>query len=135
MEHQEINGQVRVTWRTLLTIAHSIMVHVRVSEAYIHFTLMCTTDHILPVPPIKELINKDGKLPPPYKIASGVKHSILNLHVLLCCTESYRTYWYKGIKHASPSAKGFSWYLQCNSKASKRVSFLCITQTEDRIFV
>ena len=31
-EHQEINGQVEVTWRTLHTIAHSLMVHARVPE-------------------------------------------------------------------------------------------------------
>ena len=31
-DHQEFNGQVEVTWRTLQTIAHSIMVHALVSE-------------------------------------------------------------------------------------------------------
>ena len=36
-EHQERNRQVEVTWRTLRTIAHSLMVHARVLEAYIHF--------------------------------------------------------------------------------------------------
>ena len=36
-EHQEINGQVEVTWRTFITNAHSIMLHARVLEAYIHF--------------------------------------------------------------------------------------------------
>ena len=29
-EHQEMKGQVEVTWRTLHTIAHSLMVHARV---------------------------------------------------------------------------------------------------------
>ena len=29
-EHQEMNGQVEVTWRTLLTIAHALIVHDRV---------------------------------------------------------------------------------------------------------
>ena len=28
-EHQEMNGQVEVTWRTLRTIAHYVMVHAR----------------------------------------------------------------------------------------------------------
>ena len=46
MEHQEMNVQVEVTWRTLLTISQSLMVHERVSEAYINFSLMYTTDHI-----------------------------------------------------------------------------------------
>ena len=36
-EHQEMNGQIGVTWRTLRTVAQSLMVHARVLEAYIHF--------------------------------------------------------------------------------------------------
>ena len=55
--HQGINKQVEVTRRMLHTIAHSLMVHTRVLEAYIHFALMYTTDHILPVLPIKDMIN------------------------------------------------------------------------------
>ena len=45
-EHQEMNGQVGVTWRTLRTISHSLMVHAIILEAYIHFALMYMTDHI-----------------------------------------------------------------------------------------
>ena len=45
-EHQEMNGQVEVTWRTLLTVAQSLMVHARVPEVYAHFALMYMTDHI-----------------------------------------------------------------------------------------
>ena len=56
-EHQEMNGQVEVTWRTLRTVAHALMVHARVPEVYVHFGLMYTTDHIFPVLTIKELIN------------------------------------------------------------------------------
>ena len=56
-EHQEMNGQVEVTQRTLRTVVHSLMVHARVLEAYVHFTLMYTTDHIFTVIPIKDLIN------------------------------------------------------------------------------
>ena len=48
-EHQEINGQGEVTWRTLRTVAHSFMVHARVPEVYVHFALIYTTDHIFPV--------------------------------------------------------------------------------------
>ena len=33
-EHQEMNGQVEVTWRTLRTIAYALMVHARVPELY-----------------------------------------------------------------------------------------------------
>ena len=56
-EHQEMNGQVEVTWKTLCTVAHSLMVHARVPEVYVHFALMYTTDHIFPVLPIKDLIS------------------------------------------------------------------------------
>ena len=35
-EHQEMNGQVEVTWRTLRTVAHALMVHVRVPELYVY---------------------------------------------------------------------------------------------------
>ena len=56
-EHQEMNVQVKVTWRTLCTIAHFLMVHARVLEAYIHFELMYTADHISPVLSNKDLIN------------------------------------------------------------------------------
>ena len=59
-EHQEMNGQVEVTWRTLRTVAHALMVHARVLEVYVNFALMYTTDHIFPVLPIKDLINKGG---------------------------------------------------------------------------
>ena len=45
-EHQEINVQVEVTWRTLRTVSHALMVHARVPEVYAHFALMYTTDHI-----------------------------------------------------------------------------------------
>ena len=45
-EHQEMNGQVAVTWRTLRIIAHALMVHARVPEIYVDFSLMYTKDHI-----------------------------------------------------------------------------------------
>ena len=53
-ENQEMNGQVEVTWRTLRTVAHSLMVHARYPGVYVHFALMYTTDHIFPVIPIKD---------------------------------------------------------------------------------
>ena len=83
-EHQEMNGQVEVTWRMLHTIAHSLMVHARVPEAYIHFSLMYTTDHISPVLPIKYLIKNDGDPTTPYKIATGTKPSVSHFCVLFC---------------------------------------------------
>ena len=36
-EHQDMNRQVEVTWRTLRTVAHALMVHARVPEVYVHF--------------------------------------------------------------------------------------------------
>ena len=81
-EHQETNGQVEVTWRTLHTVAHSLMVHARVSEAYIHFSFMYTTDHIFPVLPSKGLINEDGDPTTPHKLATGTKPSVSHLRVL-----------------------------------------------------
>ena len=83
-EHQEMNGQVKVTWRTLRTVAHSLMVHARVPEVYVHFALMYTTYHIFPVLPIKDLINEDDNPTTPHKLATGTKPSVSHLHVLFC---------------------------------------------------
>ena len=60
-EHQEMNGQFEMTRRMLSTIAHKLMVHAQFSEDSIHFQLMYTANNILPVLPIKDLINKDSK--------------------------------------------------------------------------
>ena len=82
-EHQETNGQVEVTWRTLRTVAQSLMVHARVPEVYAHFALMYTTDHSFPVLPIKDLINEDGDPTTPHKLATGKKPSLSHLRMLL----------------------------------------------------
>ena len=71
-----------MTWGTLHTIAHSLMVHAHFLEAYIHFSFIYTTDNIFPVLPIKDLINEDGKPTTPFKIVTGMKPSISYLHVL-----------------------------------------------------
>ena len=73
-----------MTWRTLLTVAHSLMVHARVLEAYIHFALMYTTDHIFQVIPIKDLINEDGDPTTPHKLVTGKKPSVSHLRVIFC---------------------------------------------------
>ena len=83
-EHQEMNGQVEVTWRTLRTVAHAFMVHARVPEVYVHFALMYTTDHIFPVLPIKDPINEDGNPTTPHKLATGMKPLVSHLRVLFC---------------------------------------------------
>ena len=79
-----MNGQVEVTWRTLRTVAHALMVHTRVPEVYAHFALMYTTDHIFTVLPIKDLINEDGDPTTPHKLATGTKPSVSHLRVLFC---------------------------------------------------
>ena len=73
-----------MTWRTLRTIAHSLMVHARVPEVYVHFVLMYTTYHIFLVLPIKDLINEDGDPTTPHKLTTGTKPSVSYLHVLFC---------------------------------------------------
>ena len=73
-----------MNWRMLHTVAHALMVHARVPEVYVHFALMYTTDHIFPVLPIKDLINKDGDPTTPCKLATGTKPSVSHLRVLFC---------------------------------------------------
>ena len=102
-----MNGQIEVTWRTFRTIAHSLMVHARVSETYIHLVLMYMTDHIFLVLPIKYLINEDSKPTTPFKLATGTKPSVSHLHVLLIHMlygKILHTLT-KGVKYTSPSAK------------------------------
>ena len=60
------------------------MVHARVPEVYVHFTLMYTKDHIFPVLPIKDIINEDGDPTTPHKLATGKKPSVSHLRVLFC---------------------------------------------------
>ena len=83
-EHQEMNGQVEVTCRTLRTIAHALMVHARVPEIYVHFALMYTTDHIFPFLPIKDIINENEDPTTTYKLATGTKPSVSHLRVSFC---------------------------------------------------
>ena len=83
-EHQEMNGKVEVTWRTLIKVVHYLMVHARVPEVYVHFTLMYTIDPIFLVLPIKDLINEDGDPTTRHKLATGTKPSVSHLRVLFC---------------------------------------------------
>ena len=82
--HQETNEQFEVTWRTLRTVVHSLMVHDRVLEAYIHFALMYTTDHIFPLLLIKYLINEDGDPTTPHKLATMQKAVKKPMSIQLC---------------------------------------------------
>ena len=60
------------------------MVHARVPEIYVHFTLMYTTHHIFLVLKIKDLINENGDTTTPHKLAAGTKPSVSHLRVLFC---------------------------------------------------
>ena len=60
------------------------MVHVRVSEAYIHFALIYATDHIFLVLPFKDLINEDIEPTTPFKISTGTKPSVSYSRMLFC---------------------------------------------------
>ena len=71
-----MNGQVEVTWRTLRTVAHSLIVHARVSEVYGHFALMYMTYHIFLVLTITDLINEDNDPTTTQKLATGTKPSM-----------------------------------------------------------
>ena len=81
-EHQEMNRKLEVTWRTLRTIAHYLMVHARFLEAYINFSFIYTTDHIFPILPIKDMINEDGDPKAPHKLATGTKPTVSHLRLL-----------------------------------------------------
>ena len=80
-----MNGQFKVTWRTLRKIAHSLMIHARVLEVYIHFEFLYTTDHISLVLPIKYLINEDGEPTMPFKLATGTKPLVSHLRLFFSC--------------------------------------------------
>ena len=84
-----MNGQVEVTWRTLRTVVHALMVHARVLEVYVHFALMYTTDHIFLVLVMKYLINENGDPTMPHKLGNRYEtFSISFTHVIfsMCCT-------------------------------------------------
>ena len=133
-----MNGKVEVTLRTLLTISHYLMVHARVSEAYIHFALMYTEDHIFPVMPIKDLINEDSDTTTPHKLATSMKPTVSHLRVLFCpfgvrkSTAHIET---KALNMRHQAQQGFLRYLRWNSTASKRISCARIKYKEDNIFM
>ena len=60
------------------------MVNARVSDEYIHFSIMYTTGNIFTVIPIKHLVNQVGEPTTPHKLETGMKTSVSNLHVLVC---------------------------------------------------
>ena len=83
-EHQEMNGQVELIWRTLHTVSHAIMVYAIVLESYSNFTLMYTTYHICLVLPIKDVMIKSEKPTMFLKLSTGMKPSVTHFCVLFC---------------------------------------------------
>ena len=66
------------------------MVTARVSDEYIKFSLMYTTDNIFNVVPIKHLVNQDLEPTTPQKLETGTKPSVSNIRVLIfpCVTKN-----------------------------------------------
>ena len=60
------------------------MVHERVLEAFIHHELMYTSDNIVSVLPIKDLIEEDSEPTTTFKLTTGKKPSVSHLRVLFC---------------------------------------------------
>ena len=58
------------------------MVHARVLDKYIHFSLMYTYRHIFPVLPIKNLLNQDGEPTTPCKLETVTKPSVYNIRCI-----------------------------------------------------
>ena len=86
------------------------MVHARVLEAYINFAFIYTADHILPVLPIKYLVNEDTKPTMPFKLATCTKPSIFHLRVLFCPRDVHKATAHiviKSLNMSHQAQKGF----------------------------
>ena len=121
----------------MLTIAYSLMVHAQVLESYIHFALTYTTDHVLLVLPIKDLINEDGEPTTPFKLATGTKPSISHLRVLFfpCIVQKYTSHvGTKALNMCHQAQKVFRGVFIIIPQHQKSI-FLRTLQTQDRIFV
>ena len=125
-KHQEMNGKVEVTWRTFRTAAHSLMVHARVPEVYIHFALMNMSDHIFLIQPIKDLINEDYDPTTPHKLATGTKPPVSHLRMLFCpcvvckATAHIET---KALNMRHKAQKGFAVYSLGFQSIKKYISY------------
>ena len=58
------------------------MLHARVSDKYIHFSLIYTTTNTFNIIPIIHLVNQDGEPTMSHKLETGTKPSVSNLCVL-----------------------------------------------------
>ena len=78
-EHQEMNGLAEVTWCTIHILAHSMMVFARVDESFTHHASVYAAHHIVPILPLKDLTNKQGKSVTPHELMTGEKTKITYL--------------------------------------------------------
>ena len=86
------------------------MVHAQVLEDYINFLLMFMAYHILPVLPIKYLINEDRNPTTPFELATGTKPLILHLCVLFfpCVVQKATSHFgTKALNIRNKAQKGF----------------------------
>ena len=60
------------------------MVHAQVSDKYIHFSLMYTTDHVFSVISTGHLVNNYGEPTTTHKLETGMKPPVSNPRFLLC---------------------------------------------------
>ena len=103
------------------------MVHARVTEVYVHFALMYTTDHIFPVLPIEDLINEDGNPTSPHTLATGKKPLVSYLCVPFCpcvvhkATAHVET---RTLNMGHQAQKRVSRNLRGYTTASKRIPFI-----------
>ena len=114
------------------------MVHARVSDKYIHFELMYTTDHIFPVMPIKHLVNWDSKPTMPHKLETGTKPSVWNLRVLFCpCVVRKATahLYTMSLDMLHYSKDGIRDIFVGIPQHKKRVPHLCTYYTENSLFI
>ena len=137
-ENSGINEQVEVTWITLRKIARSLMVHARVLEACIHFSLIYMVDHIFPVISIKELINEYRNPTTPFKLATGMKPSVSHLRMLFCpCVVRKDTVHVdkKALNMRHQAQKGFCSIFVGITQHQKMVSCVRTRYKEDNIFI
>ena len=103
------------------------MVHARVSDEYIHFALMYTTDYIFPDIQIEKLVNQDGEQTTPHKLSTGTKPSVSNLHVCFCpCVVQKATAHVdkKALNRCHQSQKGFcSIFVDIPQHQKKSISY------------
>ena len=83
-EHQEMNNIAESTWKNIRTIAHSQINFGRVEEKFTHFALINAAHVIMPVLPLKDLVNESGEQTTSIKLMTGNKARIGHIRTLFC---------------------------------------------------